>query len=402
MKKPMTDAERGVLIIGGGLGAVRTAEQLRRSEFTGPITIVSGETHLPYDRPPLSKDVLRDAEKTIDAVVLKPREFYDENQIELRLGSEVTALDPAARTVTLSDGGTLEYGEVIIATGLVPRRIPTFPDLAGVHVLRTADDSFALRGDAENARRAVVVGAGFIGCEVAATLRANGVEVVLVEPQPAPLVAAIGQQLGDLVARLHRNEGVDVRVGVGVDSVEGQDRVQTVTLSDGTRLDADLVVLGIGSRPAIDWLDGSGVAVDNGVVCDAVGATGTPHVWALGDVAAWAGADGRPNRVEHWSNVADQVRALVPALLGQETSANTVAVPYFWSDQYDVKIQSLGHLGSSDTVHLISDDGRKFLAYLERDGVLTGVVGCGMAGPVMKMRAKIAAATPIAEVLPGS
>lgn len=165
---------------------------------------------------------------------------------------------------------------MIIATGLVPRRIPTFPDLAGVHVLRTADDSFALRGDAENARRAVVVGAGFIGCEVAATLRANGVEVVLVEPQPAPLLAAIGQQLGDLVARLHRNEGVDVRVGVGVDAVEGQDRVQSVTLSDGTRLDTDLVVLGIGSRPAIDWLDGSGVAVDNGVVCDAVGATGTP------------------------------------------------------------------------------------------------------------------------------
>ncbi|WP_165683420.1 FAD-dependent oxidoreductase, partial [Mycobacteroides abscessus] len=155
-----------MLIIGGGLGAVRTAEQLRRAEFTGPITIVSSETHLPYDRPPLSKDVLRDAEKTIDAVVLKPREFYDEKQIELRLGSEVTALDPVARTVTLSDGGTLEYGEVIIATGLVPRRIPTFPDLAGVHVLRTADDSFALRGDAENARRAVVVGAGFIGCEV--------------------------------------------------------------------------------------------------------------------------------------------------------------------------------------------------------------------------------------------
>ncbi len=395
----MTDAERGVLIIGGGLGAVRTAEQLRRAEFAGPITIVSSENHLPYDRPPLSKDVLRDAEKTIDAVVLKPREFYDEKQIELRLGVAVTALDPAARTVTLSDGSTLEYGEVVIATGLVPRRIPSFPELAGIHVLRTADDSFALRGDAETARRAVIVGAGFIGCEVAATLRANGVEVVLVEPQPAPLLAAIGQQLGDLVARLHRNEGVDVRVGVGVDAVAGEGRVESVTLSDGTQLDADLVVLGIGSRPATDWLDGSGIAVDNGVVCDAVGGTGTPHVWALGDVAAWADADGRPHRVEHWSNVADQVRALVPALLGQEPAAGTAAVPYFWSDQYDVKIQSLGHLGNSDTVHLISDDGRKFLAYLERDGVLTGVVGCGMAGPVMKMRAKIAAGTPIAEVL---
>ncbi|MGH3725433.1 MAG: NAD(P)/FAD-dependent oxidoreductase [Mycobacterium sp.] len=394
-----SDAEQGVLIIGGGLGAVRTAEQLRRSEFTGPITIVSSETHLPYDRPPLSKDVLRDAEKTIDAVVLKPREFYDEKKIELRLGAKVVALDPDGRTVTLDDGSTVEYGEVIIATGLVPRRIPTFPNLEGIHVLRTADDSFALRGDAANARRAVIVGAGFIGCEVASTLRANGVDVVLVEPQSAPLLAAIGQQLGDLVARLHRNEGVDVRVGIGVDTVQGEGRVQSVTLSDGTRLDADLVVLGIGSRPATDWLEGSGIEVDNGVVCDAVGGTGTPHVWALGDVAAWADATGRPSRVEHWSNVAEQVRALVPALLGEGPAANTAAVPYFWSDQYDVKIQSLGHLGDSDTVHLISDDGRKFLAYLERDGVLTGVVGCGMAGPVMKMRAKIAAGTPIAEVL---
>ncbi|MBA0045806.1 FAD-dependent oxidoreductase [Mycobacterium sp. NPDC050853] len=394
-----SDAERGVLIIGGGLGAARTAEQLRRAEYAGPITIVSSESHLPYDRPPLSKDVLRDADKTIDAVVLKPREFYDEKQIELRLGGKVVSLDPVARTVTLDDGSALEYGEVIIATGLVPRRIPAFPDLDGIHVLRTADDSFALRDDAANARQAVVVGAGFIGCEVASTLRANGVDVVLVEPQPAPLLAAIGQQLGDLVARLHRNEGVDVRVGVGVDAVAGEGHVQSVTLSDGTLLDADLVVLGIGSRPATDWLEGSGVAVDNGVVCDAVGRTSASHVWALGDVAAWADADGRPSRVEHWSNVAEQVRALVPALLGQDPAANAAAVPYFWSDQYDVKIQSLGHLGDSDIVHIISDDGRKFLAYLERDGVLTGVVGCGMAGPVMKMRAKIAAGTPIAEVL---
>ncbi|MGL5441005.1 MAG: FAD-dependent oxidoreductase, partial [[Mycobacterium] stephanolepidis] len=143
----MSDADRGVLIIGGGLGAVRTAEQLRRAEFSGPITIVSSEAHLPYDRPPLSKDVLRDAEKTIDAVVLKPREFYDEKQIELRLGAKVVALDPAARTATLDDGSTLEYGEAVIATGLVPRRIAAFPELDGIHVLRTADDSFALRGD---------------------------------------------------------------------------------------------------------------------------------------------------------------------------------------------------------------------------------------------------------------
>ena len=385
-----------IVIVGGGLAAARTAEQLRRSAFDGSITIVGAEGHLPYDRPPLSKQVLR---SELDDVTLKPREFYDDNKITLALGSAVRSLDTGAQTVTLDDGSQLEYDEVVIATGLVPRRIPSFPALPGIHVLRSFDESMALREEAGAARRAVVVGAGFIGCEVAASLRGLGIDVVMVEPQPEPLASVLGAQIGALVSRLHRAEGVDVRTGVGVDSVTGQDRVEKVALTDGSELDTDLVVVGIGSRPATDWLEGSGVEVDNGVVCDRVGRTNAPHVWALGDVASWQNATGHQARVEHWSNVAEQARVLVPSLLGQELPSNLVVVPYFWSDQYDIKIQCLGEPEADDVVHLVEDDGRKFLAYYERDGVVAGVVGGGMPGPVMKSRGKIAAGAPIGDVL---
>lgn len=395
----MTMSENGIVIAGGGLAATRVAEQLRRAEYTGPITIVSDELHLPYDRPPLSKEVLSDPAKGLPDVLLRPVEFYEENDIAVVLGVAAESLDPAARTVALADGTVLDYDEVVIATGLEPRRIPSFPDLDGIAVLRSYDDAMALRERAVAAGRAVVVGAGFIGCEVAASLRSLGVAVTLVEPQPAPLAGVLGERIGELVARVHRAEGVDVRTGVGVAEVRGSDgRVSEVRLSDDSLLPADLVVVGIGSRPATDWLVGSGVALDNGVVCDEVGRASEEHVWALGDVASWRDAVGHQIRVEHWSNVGDQARVMVPAMLGQEPPA-VVAVPYFWSDQYDVKIQCLGEPAPGDVVHVVEDDGRRFLAYFERDGVLSGVVGGGMPGKVMKTRAKVAARAPIGEVL---
>ena len=381
--------------MGGGLAATRTAEQLRRSEYAGPITIVSDEDHLPYDRPPLSKEVLR---SETDDVTLKPAEFYDENDITVLLGTGAGSVDTAAQTITLSDGTELGYDELVIATGLVPKRIPSFPNLEGIHVLRSFDESLALRQQAASARNAVVVGAGFIGCEVAASLRGLGVDVVLVEPQPSPLASVLGEQIGSLVARLHRAEGVDVRCGVGVAEVQGAEKVEKVVLGDGTELDADLVVVGIGSHPATEWLEGTGIEVDNGVVCDAAGRASAPHVWSIGDVASWRHTLGHQVRVEHWSNVADQARALVPAMLGQDAPA-AVSVPYFWSDQYDVKIQCLGEPEAGDVVHIVEDDGRKFLAFYERDGVVAGVVGGGMPGKVMKSRAKIAAGAPITDVL---
>jgi 3-phenylpropionate/trans-cinnamate dioxygenase ferredoxin reductase component len=255
-----------------------------------------------------------------------------------------------------------------------------------------------MREHAGSARRAVVVGAGFIGCEVAASLRGLGVDVVLVEPQPTPLASVLGEQIGALVTRLHQAQGVDVRTGIGVADVLGDGHVEKVVLSDGTELAADMVVVGIGSRPATDWLAGSGIDVDNGVICDNVGQTSASHVWALGDVASWQNGSGHQVRVEHWSNVTEQARVLVPVLLGQEPP-EIVVVPYFWSDQYDVKIQCLGEPEADDIVHVVEDDGRKFLAYYERDGVVAGVVGGGMPGKVMKARAKIAAGAPISDVL---
>lgn len=378
------------------MAAARTAEQLRRSEFAGAVTIVSDEDHLPYDRPPLSKEVLR---AETDNVTLKPAEFYEENNITVRLGNGARSVDTATQKVTLADGSELAYDELVIATGLVPKTIPSFPKLKGIRVLRSLDESIALRKQAGSARQVVVVGAGFIGCEVAASLRGMGVSVVLVEPQPTPLATVLGERIGALVTRLHQAEGVDVRCGVGVAEVRGTDDVEKVVLTDGTELDADLVVVGIGSRPATDWLEGSGIKLDNGVLCDDVGRTSAPHVWAIGDVASWRHPVGHQVRVEHWSNVADQARVMVPAMLGREI-APSVSVPYFWSDQYDVKIQCLGEPQADDTVHVVEDDGRKFLAFYERDGVVAGVVGGGMPGKVMKVRSKIANGAPIADVLP--
>ncbi|MGK2901803.1 MAG: NAD(P)/FAD-dependent oxidoreductase [Mycobacterium sp.] len=387
----------GIVIVGGGLAAARTAEQLRRAEYPGPITIVSDERHLPYDRPPLSKDMLRNADHD---VVLKPQQFYDERDITLRLGAAAQSVDTAARVLSLADGSTLAYDELVIATGLAPKRIRSFPDLEGIRVLRSIGDSVALREHAARAQRAVIIGAGFIGCEVAASLRQLGVDVVIVEPQPTPLAAVLGEKIGSLITRLHRAEGVDVRCGVGVASVTGTDKVEKVVLTDGTELDADVVVVGIGSHPVTGWLDGSGIEVDNGVVCDDAGRASAEHVWAIGDVASWRSEVGHQVRVEHWSNVAEQARVLVPAILGQAPGSAAISVPYFWSDQYDVKIQCLGEPAADDVVHVVEDDGRKFLAYYERDGVLTAVVGGGMPGKVMKARAKIASGAPIADVLP--
>ena len=226
-----------------------------------------------------------------------------------------------------------------------------------------------------------------------------GVNVVLVEPQPTPLASVLGEQIGALVTRLHEAEGVDVRCDVGVDEVRGTDHVEKVVLSDGTELDADLVVVGIGSKPATEWLDGSGIELDNGVVCDDVGRTAT--------LMCGRSATSRHGVIRWDIKSALSIGAMSPTRRGcwcPRCSARsipaTVSVPYFWSDQYDVKIQCLGEPQADDIVHVVEDDGRKFLAFYERDGVVAGVVGGGMPGKVMKQRAKIANGVPIADVLP--
>ncbi|MGV9415364.1 NAD(P)/FAD-dependent oxidoreductase [Nocardia sp. NPDC003693] len=387
-----------VLIVGAGLAGLRTAEELRRAGYEGQLTLIGAEEHAPYDRPPLSKQFIRGE---IDDTALRPAEFFTEKRIDLRLGVTATGVDTAARRVRLDDGTDIGYDRLVIATGLRPRRIPSFPDARGVHVLRSHDDAAGLRAHLGSARRAVIIGAGFIGCELAASFRAQGVETVLVEPQPTPLYAALGEQIGELVARMHREEGVDVRCGAGVSELlTADDAVRGVRLTDGTQIDADLVVVGVGSTPVTEWLADSGIdlldpADGGGVRTDATGRTATPDVWAAGDVAAWLLDDGRTKRVEHWTNAGEQAQLLVAAMLGTEAPA-AVRVPYVWSDQYDTKIQVLGVPALADDVQIVEDKGRKFLAHLFRAGTLVAVVGAGMTGKVMKMRGQLAeAAQPV-------
>ncbi|MFF0532451.1 NAD(P)/FAD-dependent oxidoreductase [Nocardia amikacinitolerans] len=391
-----------IVIVGAGLAGLRTAEELRRAGYTGELVLVGDEARLPYDRPPLSKQFVRGE---TDDTTLRPAEFFEEKRIELRLNATATAVDTAARRITLADGSAIDYDQLVIATGLRPRRLPGLPELTGVHVLRGHSDAAALRDELRGATRALVVGAGFIGCELAASFRASGVEVTLIEPQPTPLASVLGEQVGELVARMHRAEGVDLRCHTGLDTFLADDagRVRGAVLSDGAELLADLVVIGVGSRPVTEWLTDSGIALaepadGGGVLADEVGRTSVDRVWAVGDVAAWRHETGERKRVEHWTNAGEQAKLLSCALLGAEPPS-AARVPYFWSDQYDVKIQALGTPSAADEVTVVADDGRKFLAYYAKNGLLTGVVGAGMTGQVMKARAKIAAAAPVADLL---
>ncbi|WP_433758765.1 NAD(P)/FAD-dependent oxidoreductase [Nocardia sp. CA-135398] len=390
-----------VVIVGAGLAGLRTAEELRRAGYEGELILVGEEPRLPYDRPPLSKQFVRGE---TDDTTLRPAEFFDEKRIDLRLDTEAVGVDTDARQVRLADGGTLDYDQLIIATGLRPRRLPGLPELRGVHVLRGYADAAALRDELSGAGRALVVGAGFIGCELAASFRASGVDVVLVEPQPTPLASVLGAEIGALVARMHRAEGVDLRCETGLDTLlSDDDRVRGARLSDGSEVAADLVVIGVGSRPVTEWLADSGIALaepsaGGGVLADEVGRTSVEGVWAVGDVSAWLHETGQRKRVEHWTNAGEQARLLACAMLGAEPPT-AARVPYFWSDQYDVKIQALGTPSADDEIHIVSDDGRKFLAYYSQNGNLTGVVGAGKTAQVMKARAKIAAGAPIADVL---
>lgn len=401
----MSGSGAGVVVVGAGLGGIRVAENLRNNGFTDPVTLVGAETHPPYDRPPLSKSVLLGKDDRVD---LKPEEFYGENDIALRLGSAVTAVSPADKTITLASGDTVAYDTLVLATGLDPRPFPGLADaVAGVHMIRTYDDAVALRGEIDSASTAVVIGAGFIGCEVAASLTARGLSVSLVEPAPTPLAVALGEQIGTLVSRLHTDNGVDLRTGVGVAEIVvaedvGGSRVRAVKLADGTELPADIVVVGIGSTPVTGYLEGSGIdlaprEVGGGIACDATGHTSAEDVFALGDVANWRDEDGTAHRVEHWNHTVEQASVVAHQITGGD--AVTAAVSYFWSDQFDVKIQVLGAPRADDTVHLIDDDGKKFVAYYSRDGILTGVVGAGKVGAVMKTRPKLQTPTPIADLL---
>jgi NADPH-dependent 2,4-dienoyl-CoA reductase/sulfur reductase-like enzyme len=388
---------RHVVVIGASLAGLRAAETLRTDGYDGRLTIVGAEDHLPYDRPPLSKKVLA-GDWEPDRIQLRKEHEYQDLEFDLRLGTHAESLDAEARSVRLTDGDAIAYEGLIVATGALPRRLPGQRIVPGLFELRSLDDSLALRAALEaGPHRVVVIGAGFIGAEVAATARGRGLDVTLVEALPQPLVRGLGPQVGAAFANLHRAHGVDVRLGVGVDAIEGEDAVERVRLSDGSVVEAEVVVVGIGVAPATAWLEGSGLELRDGVVCDADLAAGPPGVYAAGDLVRWPNGafDGEEMRIEHWTNAAEQGAAAARNLLawaGGLPATPYAPVPFFWSDQYDARIQSLGRVDAGDDVEVVhgSLDEPPFLALYGRHGRLRGVVGVSLPRLVMPYRKHLA------------
>jgi NADPH-dependent 2,4-dienoyl-CoA reductase/sulfur reductase-like enzyme len=385
-----------VVVVGASLAGLSALETLRQEGYEGELIAVGAESTLPYDRPPLSKQVLQGHWEP-DKIVLRDQGQYDGLGVTWHLGRRAAGLDLAARTVTLDDGEPLTYDGLVIATGATPRRLPDTPDLAGIHVLRTLDECLALRAELETASRVCVVGAGFIGAEVAASARVRGVEVTVLEALPAPLARAFPAEMGAACAALHLDHGVDLRCGVTVAGFEGDGRVSGVRLGDGSVVEADVVVVGVGVVPETGWLESSGLPLDNGVVCDSTCATAAPGVVAAGDIARWPNnLFGETMRIEHWSNAVEQGAAAAKRLLaGPGEAVDFAPVPYFWSDQYDAKIQFLGRCCPTDEVRIVdgSIEERRFVALFGRDGRLFGALAFNRPRLLMAYRKLLSAKT---------
>jgi NADPH-dependent 2,4-dienoyl-CoA reductase/sulfur reductase-like enzyme len=393
-----TDSQR-IVVVGSSLAGLRAAEELRHRGFGGTITMVGDEPREPYDRPPLSKQVLA-GEWDVDRIALAVAHEggIDGLDLEWRRGAQAVGLDPGDRRLRLRAGGDLAYDGLVIATGARPRELPGTEELASVRTLRTLDDALALRAALDaGARRVVVVGAGFIGAEVAATCRTAGCDVTILEALPVPLGRALGDEMGAVMGDLHRDHGVDVRLGVGVAGFAGDGAVTRVDLADGTHVEADLVVVGIGVTPNTSWLEGSGLPLDDGVVCDATTRV-APGIVAAGDVARWPSHRvGEVLRVEHWDNALTMGVHAAPRLLADRggdpahdpaTTAPYDPVPWFWSDQYDRKIQLAGRSSPADEVRVVdgSTDERRFVALYRRGDRLVGVLAMNRPRLLMTFR----------------
>ncbi|MGW0865102.1 NAD(P)/FAD-dependent oxidoreductase [Streptomyces sp. NPDC002611] len=371
-----------IVVAGASLGGLRAAEQLRTAGWTGGITVIGDEPHPPYNRPPLSKEVLA-GKADFASLAFTPKASVAD--VEWRLGTKAVAARLAERTVELDDGSELSYDGLVIATGMRPRRLRCPGPAAGRHTVRTIDDAQALRGELTRPGvRVVVVGAGFIGCEVAATAVGLGAaEVTVVEPLPLPMVGPLGELLARALLRRHEERGVRFVLGAAVAGFEGQDRVTGVVLGDGSVLDADVVVESVGSVANTEWLGGNGLDVDDGVLTDAhLRVGGRSEVVAVGDVARFPNAryDGVPRRVEHWSVPADSAKHAAKVLVGGVAGLTPFApLPTFWSDQHDFRLQSFGApaLGLGDVRVLDGDPSGDVLVGYHRDGLLVGVVALG-------------------------
>jgi len=361
------------VIVGAGLAGAKAAETLREEGFDGPVVLVAGEPEVPYERPPLSKDYLL-GKADRESPRVHPADWYGEHDVDLRTGVRGTSLDPAAHRLTLDTGEELPYAKLLLATGSSVRRLPVpGADLDGVRYLRTFADSDRLLADLSGGgRRVVVVGAGWIGLEVAAAARHHGNDVTIVEPQPTPLHAVLGPEMGRVFARLHRDHGVDLFTDTVVREVRGAGgRVGSVVTDRHAGLPADLVVVGIGATPNVEIAASAGLEVDNGVVTDEALRASAPDVFAAGDVASsFHPLYGRYVRVEHWANALHGGPAAARSMLGQAVSHDRV--PYFFTDQYDLGMEYSGLGGPADSVVTRGDpDGGEFIAFWLHDGRVT-------------------------------
>lgn len=366
---------RRIVVVGASLAGLRAAETLRDRGFDGALTLIGDEPHRPYDRPPLSKQVLQGVWEP-EQTFFRRKDGYDALALDMRLGVRAASLDLRARRVTLADGTFADYDRLIIATGARIRTLPAVAPRAGLLALRGLDDAIVLRQTLMDAPRVAIVGAGFIGLEVAASCRARGLHVTVIEALPVPLSPSLGSTLCDMVAAMHRDHGVDLRTGVAVTGVVGESRVAGIKLSDGSQIDADVVVVGIGVIPNTDWLESSGLMLENGVVCNAAGQA-APEVYAAGDVARVANQwHGEAPRIEHWTNAVEQaVHAAENVLAGPQAGTSFSSVPYFWSDQYDRRIQFIGRARPHDEMVIVDGSlAERRLTALYRHG--DRVVGC--------------------------
>ncbi|MGY1899562.1 NAD(P)/FAD-dependent oxidoreductase [Nocardia gipuzkoensis] len=375
-------SDQHFVIVGGGLGAAKIAEALRAKDFDGIVTLIGAEEHLPYERPPLSKEHLA-GKKSFPEFIVDPAQWYRDHHIDVRLGTTVTGLDPAAKTITLPDGSTLSYDKLALATGSTPRTLPVpGADAPNVYTLRTIEDSDTLIELFGSARRIVIIGAGWIGLEVAAAARAAGVEVTIVERGDLPLRAVLGPEMGQVFADLHRANGVDFRFEAQVEAITTEEAIATdvangVRLADGSTIEADAVLVAVGARPNVELAADAGLAVDDGVLVDERLATSDPDIVAVGDIAAQQHPVlGRRIRVEHWANALNQPAVAAATMLGKQAAYDRL--PYFFTDQYDLGMEYTGFAAPEEYAKVVvrgDTAAREFVAFWldSDDRVLAGM-----------------------------
>jgi 3-phenylpropionate/trans-cinnamate dioxygenase ferredoxin reductase subunit len=373
-----------VLIVGASVAGVGAANELRRSGFAGKISLVDAQVHLPYDRPPLSKAALQDETTTLQ---FHEREYYAKTQIDLHLGCAAASLCVDDRELVLQSGSRFKADAIVIATGARARPFPPHRCHGNVHLIRDLDDALRLRGLLKPGKHLAVIGAGFIGAEVASTASSLGLKVTLIEAAGLPFARIFGHEIAARIAKLHRDAGVEFVCGVGVERIETSVGGQRLSLGDGRFVEADIVVAGLGSLPNLEWLERSGLKLENGIVCNGRGSTGMPGIYAAGDVASWMNTcTGDHERHEHWTAAREQARIVAQSISGIAENSWEEFVPYFWSDMHGVRIQLLGSTVGADDVRIVQEDtnGKAFVAELRRAGNLIGVVGANAAARTMR------------------